>query len=50
MDDTQTRTHELPDGTETKSPGHGETPDGEKIEISQNVTEDTIKGEEANEI
>ncbi len=50
MDDTKTEPHDIPGGTETKSESRSETPDGEKIEISENVTEDTIKGEEANEI
>ncbi len=50
MDDTTTETHDIPGGTETKSTSHSETPDSEKMEISENVTEDTVKGEEANEI
>lgn len=50
MDDTKTETDAIPGGTETKSGSHSETPDGEKMEISENVTEDTVKGEEANEI
>ena len=50
MDDKTTETHDIPGGTETKSESHSETPDGEKTEISENVTEDTVKGEEANEI
>ena len=50
MDDTQTEPQDIPGGTETNSSSRSETPDGEKIEISENVTEDTVKGEEANEI
>ncbi len=50
MDDTKTETHDIPGGTETKSESHGETPDSEKMEISDQVTEDTVEGEEANEI
>ena len=47
MDETET--HDIPGGTETKSTSRSET-DHEKTEISENVTEDTIQGEEANEI
>lgn len=50
MDDETTETHDIPGGTETKTESHSETADGEKTEISENVTEDTVKGEEANEI
>ncbi len=50
MDDTKTETRDIPGGTETTSTSHSETPDSEKMEISDNVTEDTVKGEEANEI
>ncbi len=49
MDDTKTETHDIPGGTETTSTSHSET-DHDKTEISENVTEDTVKGEEANEI
>ena len=50
MDDTTTETHDIPGGAETRSEHHSETADGDKVEISENVTEDTVKGEEANEI
>ena len=49
MDDTKTE-HDIPGGTETTSTSQSETADGEKMEISDNVTEDTVKGDEANEI
>lgn len=49
MDDTKTETQNIPGGTETTSTSHSDTGD-DKMEISENVTEDTIKGEEANEI
>ena len=48
-DDTKTETHDIPGGTETTSTSHKGSSDG-KTEISENVTEDTVKGEEANEI
>ncbi len=47
-DDTKTETHDIPGGTETTSTSHSDS--GDKTEISENVTEDTVKGEEANEI
>ena len=47
--DTKTKTHDIPGGTETTSTSRSESA-GEKTEISENVTEDTVKGEEANEI
>ena len=50
MDDTKTEIHDIPGGTETKSESHSESGDDEKMEISENVTEDTVKGDEANEI
>ena len=49
MDDTKTETHDIPGGTETKSTTHRESSDG-KVDISENVTEEEVKGEEANEI
>ncbi|MGI4789655.1 MAG: hypothetical protein ACRYFS_12480 [Janthinobacterium lividum] len=49
MDDTKTETHDIPGGTETKSTSHSESSDG-KTEISENVTETTVRGDEANEI
>ena len=49
MDDTKTETRDIPGGTETKSAGHSDS-GGEKMEISEDVTEDTVAGEEANEI
>ena len=48
-DNTKTETHDIPGGTETTSTSHSDSSD-DKIEISENVTEDTVKGEEANEI
>ena len=50
MNDTQAETSDIPGGTETKSSGQSDLADSEKMEISENVTEDTVKGEEANEI
>ena len=49
MDDTKTETHDIPGGTETTKTSHSESDDG-KTEVSENVTEDTVKGDEANEI
>lgn len=49
MDDTKTETHDIPGGTETTSTSHSGSGD-DKMEISENVTEDTVQGEEANEI
>jgi hypothetical protein len=49
MDDETTETHDIPGGTETISTSHSDSGDG-KMEISKDVTEDTVKGEEANEI
>ena len=49
MDDETTETHDIPGGTETTSTSHSDS-GGDKIEISKDVTEDTVKGEEANEI
>jgi len=49
MDDTKTETHDIPGGTETTSTSHKDNGD-DTMEISENVTEDTVKGEEANEI
>lgn len=46
---TKTETQDIPGGTETTSASHEGSGD-DKTEISENVTEDTIKGEEANEI
>lgn len=49
MNDTKTETQDIPGGTETISTSHSDSGD-DKMEISENVTEDTVKGEEANEI
>ena len=49
MDETKTETHDIPGGTETKSSTHSEIGD-RKTEISENVTEKDVEGEEANEI
>ena len=48
MDDKTTETHDIPGGTETTSTSHSDS--GDKTEISENVTEDTVKGDESNEI
>lgn len=54
MDDETTETHDIPGGRETTRTSHQESGDGKtevsQTEISQNVTEDTVKGDESNEI
>ena len=49
MDDAKTETQDIPGGTETTSATHRESSDG-KVDISENVTEEEVKGDEANEI
>ncbi len=49
MDDTKTETQAISGGTETTSTSHSDSGD-DPMEISENVTEDTVQGEEANEI